>query len=127
VANNMGEGATEFLIADDAGIALQHLLNYPNPFTDQTCFQFDANVAGTALDVRIRIYTISGRLVKTIQATLPAFDGALRQEDCISWDGRDEYGDVLARGVYLYQVSVRSSDGLDLTGESGFEKLVILK
>ncbi|MCB0637325.1 MAG: type IX secretion system sortase PorU, partial [Lewinella sp.] len=127
VANNMGEGGTEFIIADDAGIALQNLLNYPNPFTDRTCFQFDTDVAGSELDVRIRIYTISGRLVKTIQVSIPAFDGALRQDDCISWDGRDEYGDQLARGVYLYQVSVRTSDGLNLSGDSEFEKLVILK
>lgn len=127
VANNLGEGQTEFIVADDGKIALQNVLNYPNPFTDRTCFQFDTNIAGEDLEVLIQVYTVSGRLVKTIEELIPANDGALRLDDCIEWDGRDDYGDQLARGVYLYQVRVRTSGGTELNGESAFEKLVILK
>ncbi|MEZ4983729.1 MAG: type IX secretion system sortase PorU [Saprospiraceae bacterium] len=127
VANNMGEGQTEFVVADDGKLALDRVLNYPNPFTTQTCFQFDTNVAGEDMDVLIQIYTISGRLVKTLEAFLPAVDGALRLDDCITWDGRDDFGDELARGVYLYKVRVRTSSGQELSGESEFEKLVILR
>ena len=127
VANNSAEGFTEFVIADDGKIALQHVLNYPNPFTDRTCFQFDHNLAGEDLDVLIRIYTVSGRLVKTLTAQLPASDGALRADDCIAWDGKDDYGEQLARGVYVYQVNVRALGGSQLEGESEFSKLVILK
>lgn len=127
VANNMGEGQTEFIVAGDGKIALQNVLNYPNPFTDNTCFQFDASIGGEDVDALIQIYTISGRVVKTIEAFLPAMDGALRLDDCIAWDGKDDYGDQLARGVYLYQVRVRTRSGVELTGQSAFEKLVILK
>ncbi len=127
VANNLGEGRTEFIVADDGKIALDYVLNYPNPFTDRTCFQFDTNIAGEDLEVMIQIYTVSGRLVKTLQSTVPAIDGSLRLDDCIEWDGRDDYGDQLARGVYLYQVRVRTNGGVSLDGESDFEKLVILK
>ncbi len=128
VANNPAEGYTEFLVAASEEVALKHVLNYPNPFTDRTCFQFDHNLAGQELDVMIQIFTISGRLVKTIQANIFS-DGALRLGDCIEWDGRDDYGDRLARGVYLYKVKVRSNLGTTntLSGESDFEKLVILK
>lgn len=47
----------------------------------------------------------------------------------IQWDGKDEYGDQLARGVYVYRVKVRGTDaaGKAVTAESDFEKLVILK
>jgi hypothetical protein len=127
VANNMGEGQTEFIVAGDGKIALQNVLNYPNPFTDNTCFQFDASIGGEDVDALIQIYTVSGRLVKTIEAFLPAMDGALRLDDCIAWDGKDDYGDQLARGVYLYQVRIRTRSGVELTGQSAFEKLVILK
>lgn len=127
VGNNMGEGSTEFIVAGDGKIALEHVLNYPNPFTDHTCFQFDSSVAGTDMDVLIQVYTVSGRLVKTINTVIQSADGALRQDDCISWDGRDDYGDQLARGVYLYKVKVRTQGGTELNGESEFEKLVILK
>ncbi|WP_020538678.1 type IX secretion system sortase PorU [Lewinella cohaerens] len=127
VANNLGEGTTEFIVADDGKIALQNVLNYPNPFTDRTCFQFDTNVAGEDMEVLIQVFTVSGRLVKTIEELIPSNDGALRLDDCIEWDGKDDYGDQLARGVYLYQVRVRTQGGQELSGQSEFEKLVILK
>ncbi len=127
VANNLGEGQTEFIVAGDGKVALQNVLNYPNPFTDRTCFQFDTNIAGEDLEVLIQVFTISGRLVKTIEHLVPANDGALRLDDCIQWDGRDDYGDQLARGTYLYQVRVRTASGTEISGESEFEKLVILK
>ncbi len=127
VANNSAEGYTEFVVAPNAEVALTHVLNYPNPFTDFTCFQFDHNLAGQQIDVLIHIYTVSGRLVKTLEASLFT-DGALRLGDCIEWDGKDDYGDQLARGVYLYKVRVRANAGETLLkGESEFEKLVILK
>jgi flagellar hook assembly protein FlgD len=128
VANNSATGYTEFVVAGSGEVALQHVLNYPNPFTDRTCFQFDHNLANQEVDVLIQIYTVAGRLVKTLQQTMVT-DGALRQDDCIEWDGRDDFGDQLARGVYLYKVKVRAlGTGLQArTGESEFEKLVILK
>ncbi|MCB9082394.1 MAG: type IX secretion system sortase PorU, partial [Lewinellaceae bacterium] len=128
VANNPAEGYTEFVVASSAEIALEHVLNYPNPFTDRTCFQFDHNLPNQTLDVLIQIYTISGQLVKTIDQTIFS-DGYLRRDDCIAWDGRDDFGDRLARGVYLYRVSVRANipGSTELRGESKFEKLVLLK
>jgi hypothetical protein len=128
VANNSSEGYTEFIVASSPTVALQRVLNYPNPFTDRTCFQFDHNLANQEIDVLIQIFTISGRLVKTIEHTMFT-DGAIRRDDCIPWDGRDDYGDRLARGVYLYQVKVRANapGSAALSGESKFEKLVLLK
>ena len=128
VANNPAEGFTDFIVAGSGKIALQHVLNYPNPFTDRTCFQFDLSLANQELDVLIQIFTVAGRLVKTIEQTIFS-DGALRRDDCIEWDGRDDFGDTLARGVYLYKVRVRATgpNSTDLQGESKFEKLVLLK
>ncbi|MCI5082611.1 MAG: type IX secretion system sortase PorU [Saprospiraceae bacterium] len=128
VANNSAEGYTEFVVAPDGGVALERVLNYPNPFFDQTCFQFDHNLANQQLDILISIYTVSGRLVKTLEANMFS-DGALRQDDCIQWDGRDDFGDPLAKGIYLYKVQIRAANtgGETLAGESSFEKLVILK
>lgn len=128
IANNASQGYTEFIVANSGKVALSHVLNYPNPFTDRTCFQFDHNLANQQMDVLIQIFTISGRLVKTLEQNMLS-DGTIRRDDCIEWDGHDDYGDRLARGVYLYKVKVRAgSTGIDnLKGESEFEKLVILK
>ncbi len=126
IANNSGEGVTEFVVAEDGKAALDHVLNYPNPFTTNTYFQFEHNLAGQILDVQVSIFSVSGKLVKTIIHSAPA-DG-YRVTD-IQWDGKDEYGDQLARGVYVYRIKVRGTDtsGNTVTAESEFEKLVILK
>jgi len=126
IANNTSEGYTEFLVAENGKAALDHVLNYPNPFTTNTYFQFEHNLAGQLLEVQISIFTVSGKLVKTIQRSAPT-DG-YRVAD-IQWNGRDDYEDPLARGVYLYRVKVRGTDleGAQVTTESDFEKLVILK
>lgn len=128
VANNPGEGYTEFVVAENGKAALAHVLNYPNPFTTNTYFQFEHNMAGQILDVQVSIFSVSGRLVKTIQQTITNND-SYRVSTDVSWDGNDEYGDPLARGVYLYRVKVRGADalGTSTSAQSEFEKLVILK
>ncbi len=129
IANNPAEGYTEFLVVTSAEVALKHVLNYPNPFTTSTCFMFEHNQAGQDLDVMVQIYTISGRLIKTLEERINSTGYRLGDGDCIQWDGRDDYGDSLAKGVYVYKVKVRSANTGDvlLEGESNFEKLVILK
>jgi hypothetical protein len=126
IANNPGEGRTEFIVAESGQAALEHVLNYPNPFTTQTYFQFEHNLAGQQLDVQISIFSVAGKLVKTILHHAAA--EGFRVND-IAWNGLDEYGDRLGRGVYLYRVKVRGTDvaGTQVTAESEFEKLVILK
>ncbi len=129
LANNSAEGYTEFIVADNSEIALKHVLNYPNPFINSTCFQFEHNMEGQEMDVQVDIYTISGRLVKSLRQKIYNQSSRLSNENCLSWDGTDEFGSPLAKGVYLYKVKV-SVNGLglqDLKGESDFEKLVILR
>lgn len=125
VANNSSQGRTEFVVAADGADAISRVLNYPNPFTDRTCFQFDHTVVGEEVDVIIQVYTVNGRLVKTLNGFLPFSDGTVRQDDCIEWDGLDDFGGQLAKGVYLYQVRLRGSEGTVVNGD--LEKLVILK
>jgi hypothetical protein len=122
VANNSGEGYTEFLVATDTEVTLDYVLNYPNPFTTSTNFQFEHNLKNQNLDVQIQIFTISGRLVKTIEDSVFT-DG--RRVSGINWDGTDDYGGQLGKGVYLYKVKVRAEGSG--SSESEFEKLVILK
>ncbi len=129
IANNPAEGYTEFLVMTSAEVALKHVLNYPNPFTTSTCFMFEHNQAGQDLDVMVQIYTVSGRLIKTLEERINSTGYRLGSGDCIQWDGRDDYGDPLGKGVYVYKVKVQSANTGDVTleGESNFEKLVILK
>ncbi|MGI4833327.1 MAG: type IX secretion system sortase PorU [Janthinobacterium lividum] len=123
--NNSAEGSIDFIVASNEQLALSHVLNYPNPFSNITTFHFDQNRPGQAMDVQVQIFTVAGRLVKTLLASFPSSPAhvpATLQDAQLSWDGRDDYHDQLARGVYIYRVSVRSEGQL----ASKFEKLVLL-
>ncbi|MBI4947733.1 MAG: type IX secretion system sortase PorU [Bacteroidetes bacterium] len=121
VYNNSSSSYTEFIVASSAQLALKHVLNYPNPFTTKTSFYFEHNQCCTSMDVQIQIFTVSGKLVKTIHRNV-TMEGY--RSDPIDWDGTDDYGDKIGRGVYIYRLWVKTSNYE--TAEQ-FEKLVILK
>ncbi|OWP62106.1 hypothetical protein CDA63_15765 [Hymenobacter amundsenii] len=123
--NNSAEQRIEFIAAPTEKLALQHVLNYPNPFSNTTTFHFDHNRNGQDLEIQVQIFTVAGRLVRTLQGSAL---GSGSHVSAISWDGRDEYQDQLARGVYVYRVVVRAQSG-DSSGTSTaskYEKLVLL-
>ena len=121
VYNNSSSSYTEFVVASSAELGLKHVLNYPNPFTTKTSFYFEHNRCCTNMDVQVQVFTVSGKLVKTIQQRVN-MEGF--RSDPIDWNGTDDYGDKIGRGVYIYRLRVKSSSGE--TAEQ-FEKLVILK
>ncbi|MFH0866141.1 MAG: type IX secretion system sortase PorU, partial [Bacteroidota bacterium] len=121
IYNNSSETSIDFFVSQSAELALYHVLNYPNPFTTHTEFYFEHNQPCCDLDVQIQIFTITGKLVKTIDQNVLT-DG-FRAEP-IAWDGLDEYGDPIARGVYLYRLKIKNTDG-SLAEKT--EKLVILR
>lgn len=120
VYNNSSTVTTTFEVRNEEGITLSHVLNYPNPFTTSTSFYFEHNQCCTDFDVMVQVFTVSGKLVRTINQQIYA-EGFRSQP--IEWDGRDDYGDKIGRGVYIYRMYVRSSDG---TSAEHYEKLVIL-
>lgn len=120
VHNNSNETEIEFVVSDNEDFSITRVLNYPNPFTTHTEFYFEHNQSCEFLNVLVQIYTISGKLVKSIN-TVSNTDG-FRNEP-IAWDGRDDYGDRLATGVYVYKLAVRNPAGEQV---EKFEKLVVL-
>lgn len=121
VLNNSGDGYTEFVVENKAELALYYVLNYPNPFTTKTEFSFEHNRPGDLLDVRIEIYTVSGKIIKTLQTS--SMSNSRRVHD-IGWDGLDDYGDKIGKGVYIYKVSVKDSSG---EKAYKYQKLVLLR
>ena len=108
VNNNSAEQELTFKVMSEDKFELRHVLNYPNPFTTHTDFFFEHNQAGGTFDIQVQIYTISGKLVKTIYDTQYMEGNRCR---AISWDGLDDYGDKLAKGTYLYRLRVKNQDG----------------
>jgi hypothetical protein len=121
IHNNSSEDYTEFVVASNAKLALNHVYNYPNPFTTRTQFMFEHNRSCDDLNVSVQIYTVSGRLVKSIVQQVHS--EGYRVND-IEWNGLDDYGDPIGKGVYVYKLNVRDSDG---NSAHKFEKLVVLR
>ena len=121
IVNNSTETKLDFVVANTEKAALSHVLNYPNPFTTHTKFLFEHNQPHVPLEITIQIFTVSGKLVKTLQTTM---QGSLYQTNPLTWDGLDDFGDRIGRGVYVYKVKIKTPDGKT---DTKFERLVILK
>ena len=120
VHNNIGEAEVEFVVAESANLALKHILNYPNPFSTNTGFFFEHNQPGQNLHVSVQIFTVSGKIVRTIDSY--ELSNGYRVGP-IGWDGLDDFGDKIGNGVYVYKLKVTSPSGESV---NKFEKLVIL-
>ena len=72
------------------------------------------------MEVSVQVFTVSGKLVKSIHRTV---DAHKTMRDQVTWDGRDDYGERLGRGVYIYKLKVTTPEGAK---KEVFEKLVLL-
>jgi hypothetical protein len=108
VANNSSERIIEFTVAATKNLAISHVLNYPNPFSNKTCFWFEHNQAPGELKVLINIFSVTGKLVHQIQRNIQTTGNRVSE---IFWDGKDQYSEKLAKGVYIYRIIVTNSAG----------------
>jgi len=108
IFNNSSEASIDFIVKTDKKLILDHVLNYPNPFTTKTSFFFEHNQPAETFDILIHIFTVSGKLVNTLHST-QFLEG--NRSHPIDWDGRDQYGDRIGKGIYLYRLMVRNSQG----------------
>ncbi|WP_300489777.1 type IX secretion system sortase PorU [Flavobacterium sp.] len=121
VYNNLVTAEIQFVVVGDEGLELDKVLNYPNPFVSYTEFWFTHNSPYEPLDVQVQIMTITGKVVKTINQSIMT-EGFLSRD--IKWDGRDDFGDRIGKGVYVYKLTVKSS--VSNKRAEKYEKLVIL-
>ncbi|HET8803726.1 MAG TPA: type IX secretion system sortase PorU, partial [Aequorivita sp.] len=122
VYNNSSTAEIQFIVAGNNKLEIKRVLNYPNPFVSYTEFWFNHNRPDETLDVQVQVFTVTGKVVWTKNATLPPSGSFLCRD--ITWDGRDDFGDRIGKGVYIYKITVKST----LTNHrvEKFEKLVIL-
>ncbi|WP_103029401.1 C25 family cysteine peptidase [Salinibacter altiplanensis] len=98
---------------------------YPNPMNTHTTFAFrvEGGRNEALRDFTLRIYTLSGRLVRQLEDR--HLDQPLRVGwNTLRWNGRDEDGDRVATGVYLYRVKI---EGTDTTFRGDVEKISVIR
>ncbi|MFD2550195.1 type IX secretion system sortase PorU [Bizionia sediminis] len=128
VYNNSSTAEIQFVVHNEnQSLVIDNVLNYPNPFVNYTEFWFNHN-SSDPLDVSVQIFTVSGKLVRTLNgqtnATGCCGNGTSALSRDIVWDGRDDFGDKIGKGVYIYKLTVRSP--LLNKSVEKIEKLVIL-
>jgi hypothetical protein len=116
--NNSSEATIDFNVSTSSSLQVTNVYNYPNPFKDNTAFTFQHNYP-TDINVRIKIYTVAGRLIKEIQQ-----NNISDKFVVVNWSGKDEDGETLGNGVYIYKLIVETAEGSSVTNTG---KLAVLK
>lgn len=121
--NNLNLKTLDFVVGQQAeeGFAINDVLNWPNPMSSETYFTYSLTQEGTR-DVRIRVFTISGKLVAELDGlgTRQLYNSNSDRP----WLGRDDEGYELANGVYFYKVIATHERGYSAEATG---KLVILR
>jgi len=86
--------------ATSSEIVLLHQ-NYPNPFNPETWIPYQLREDA---DVVIRIYSVDGRIVRTLELGRKTAGSYISKTEAVYWDGRDEAGEQVASGVYFYRI-----------------------
>lgn len=114
---------------------ITEVMNYPNPFSTKTHFVF--TLTGNTIPdyFKIQIMTISGKIVREIMVDELGPIHIGRNITEYAWDGRDEFGDLLANGIYLYRVITKINEeaiekresGADQFFKKGFGKMTLIR
>jgi hypothetical protein len=115
--------------------SITELLNYPNPFSSSTRFVFILTGNSVPETFKIQIMTITGKVVKEIQKEELGAIRIGRNITEYAWDGKDEFGDPLGNGVYLYRVITqikgenieKRTTSADDYFKNGWGKMVIMR
>jgi Peptidase family C25/Propeptide_C25/FlgD Ig-like domain len=106
VYNNFSSQEDYFTVVDDNDLVIREVYNYPNPFSSNTYFTFQHNF-NEALNVKVKVYTIAGRVIKEIES-INIEDKFVK----IEWDGKDDDNNKIGNGTYLYKLIVETVDGV---------------
>ncbi len=106
VFNNPSTEMIYFTVVPGNDLFISDVYNYPNPFSSATTFTFQKNSINSPVDVDIKIYSVAGRLIRNLESKNLG-DNFVK----IEWDGRDQDGNQIANGAYLYKLVVKSIDG----------------
>ena len=126
VYNNSMSTEIQFLVVNENDeLVIERVLNYPNPFVSYTEFWFKHN-SSSELEVMVQVYTVSGKLVKTLRGNSSSGNkgGNTSLFRGLPWNGKDDFGDKIGKGVYVYKLTVKSISTNKRVVK--YEKLVIL-
>jgi len=106
--NNSSEKTISFQVVTGEKFLVRNLFNYPNPFMNETNISLEHNRPDNELEVTINIYNIDGRIIRILNTKIGSTGYTLPP---VVWDGKDEGGRKVGRGMYPYTVTVITGNG----------------
>jgi hypothetical protein len=106
--NNSSEKTITFQVVTGGKFLLRNLFNYPNPFISETNISLEHNRPDNELDITINIFNIDGRIIKIIKTKIETTGYTILP---VVWDGNDEGGRKVGRGMYPYTVTIITRNG----------------
>jgi len=123
VANNAADQTINFEVISPEDGEIREIYAFPNPMNDMTTFSFQHDFTNESIESVIQIFDLNGRLMSVIKEAGIAQSS---QNQTISWDGKDSAGHDVPTGIYLYSIKINSTS-LNISKESSFEKVVVIK
>ena len=120
VFNNSSEYTLLCKVVKQDTIKVTRLFNYPNPVYNSTIFSFSLEGPSAGARADLMILTLEGQALRSFTKAIN--EAGLRSIE-IEWNGRDEKGNRLGRGAYIYQLTIMSKTG-KITRK--VQKLIIL-
>ena len=94
-------------------VFLAGVRNYPNPFNEETRITMSHVGKGGSFHVVVEMFDVLGRNVARLtKQVVSTGDGELEP---IVWNGRDQWGNMLPTGIYLYRLTLTDEDGFSRT------------
>ncbi|MCX6251408.1 MAG: type IX secretion system sortase PorU [Bacteroidetes bacterium] len=118
--NNSSQGEILFFVLNQPVLSMNQVINFPNPFSSFTTFQFNPLQNAGTLKMIIEIISINGQKMKTIESTVSDYGSV---PVFVHWDGRGDNGNKLQNGIYLYKLILKGANG---TFTQASQKLMIL-
>ncbi len=118
--NNSSVSTINFVVESGSKFMITNLINYPNPFFNETRIQVEHNRPDKELGITINIYNLGGKAIKIIHTKLSSSGFIIPP---VLWDGKDDGGARVGRGLYPYKIIITTPEG-ETTAASG--RMIIL-
>ncbi len=120
-ANNSSVMSADVRVRAHRELELTEVMNYPNPFSEETNFYYC--LSQDADRVEIKIFTLAGKLIRHI----PFSSSRAGINFSTTWDGKDQHGDQVANGVYIYEIIAEGNVNGERKKKEGFGKAVVVR
>ncbi len=118
---NSSEQRIDFMVKSDAAIGLNNVMVYPNPFVDNTTFRFYNKNGGGTMDIEIRIYDITGKLIGEMKTE---YSGVGKEtETPFNWKSVVNVDNGPGSGLFVYEMKVTDKNGFTETVRQKIIKL----